>query len=428
MNTLNTSKTRLLIIALLLVTLSGSVFAQKGKSKNEKVVDTTIVSEENIPADVFKTYKKRYATAVDPVWRFYKDVQIYKVNCVYRNIPSVISYTKEGNWIETIEEWEIDRLPSACIKSINLYYNDYEINSVQKILDSSKNDLFIVGIFEKQNIKKKLETTVYLDKSGKYIRSEEPVETDADGTGTSKADKKQAKEDERLKKEFEKDRRLDIYPTKLTEEELPPSIQRWVKVNYPDYVYKDIAYEEYDEFENEGNVYQIVIQRTGINQPHATVWFTRDGDFLKLEDLFKEETQNEEQQAEEPVPVVKREVKPETVTAFETKYPRAKNTSWEEDEDGNWVASYTDQYGENQATFSDKSSEWMYTKTRVSDVNRIPSAIRTYIDKNYPKQEITQGWSIKTPDTKPYYTVELYYKKMKSTEYLDFWTTGKPKE
>ncbi|MDR0606056.1 MAG: hypothetical protein LBG80_17355 [Bacteroidales bacterium] len=450
MNKLRDFNARWMIIGILFIALSVSVFAQKGKSKKEKIVDTTLVSEENLPPELLSSYKKRYGTATDAVWRFYKDKgEIYIVNCVYRNIPSTVTYTKEGAWIETTEEWEIDRLPSACIKSIDLYYQEYQINTVKRRSSEDKSkDMFMISIFEKQNIKKKWETIVYLDKSGKYIRAEEPLETDTKGTKTDKIDKKQAKEEEKLSKEFEKSRQMGVRSVKFTEDELPWSIQRWVTVNYPDYIYKDIAYEEYEEFEEEGEVYRIVIQRDGINQPHATAWFTRDGDFLKLEDTFKKEeepkqeqeqtivekTKVEEPKVEEPkveavkTEAVKQDIKSEIVSAFETKYPRAKNVSWEENEDGDWVASYTDQYGQNTATFSNKSNDWMYTKTLVTDINRIPSSIRTYIDKNHPKEQIKQGWSVKTPNTKPYYTVELYAKKTKEYQHLDFWVNGKLKE
>jgi outer membrane biosynthesis protein TonB len=468
MNKLKDFKAKLIIAGILFVALSVSVFAQKGKpkkekvadttfvsedaqkgkSKKEKVVDTTLVSEENLPPELLTSYKKRYGTATDAVWRFYKDKgQIYVVNCVYRNIPSVVTYTKEGAWIETTEEWEIDRLPSACIKSIELYYQGYQINTVKRrSAENKNNDMFIISIFEKQNIKKKLETIVYLDKSGKYIRAEEPLETDAKEMKADKLAKKQAKEDEKLNREFEKSRQMGVRSVRFTKDELPWTIQQWVTVNYPDYIYKDIAYEEYEEFEEEGEVYQIVIQRDGINQPHATIWFTRDGDFLKLEDNFKKEEPKQEQEVKQEqetkqeqkqeqivveevkVDEVKQEIKQEIVSAFETKYPRAKNVSWEENEDGDWNASYTDQYGQNTATFSNKSNDWVYTKTLVADINRIPSSIRTYIDKNYPKEQIKQGWSVKTSNTKPYYTVEVYSKKTKEYQYLDFWVNGKPKE
>ena len=434
--------------------------SESKKQKGQKPVDATHIALEEVPVAVIKAYKKRYASAADPVWQFYKEEQIYKVNCVYRGVPSLISFTDEGIWVETTEEHPTEKLSSACIKTINMYYRDYKINSLKKVLTSSKNDMFIVGLFESQNIKKRIETIVYLETSGAYIRADDPaLNEDIPVQIIDQVDKKRSREDKRLEKEFGKNSQMDDTPVKLLSNELPPAIQRWVSRNYPEYVYKDVAYGEYDDFEAEGNIYQIVIQKNGINQPHATVWFTRNGDFLKLEDNFKEDIQiidpstevktakeTEKKSAKETekksakevitttdedrsISVEEEEVKAEIVTAFKTKYPRAKNVSWAENErDGEWIISFTDQYGQNTATFSDISNEWMYTKTHLPEVNKIPAVIRNYIVKNHPKKQVTQGWVIKSPDAKPYYTVELYTKKGKEYEQIDFLQNGKLKE
>jgi len=435
---------------------------QKEKAKKQKFTDATYIAIDEVPIAVMKAYKKRYASAADPAWNFYKKEQIYKVTCVYRGITSQISFTSEGVWIETTEELPVDKLNSACIKTINMYYKDYKVNSLKKLTTSDKNDMFIVGVFENKNIKKKLETKIYLELSGAYIKAEDPVDATEDKivvTETEQTDKKQEKqekEEKRLRKKFEKEMHIDEdAPIRLDGNELPPSVQNWVLKNYPEYIYKDVTYGEYDGFENEGRIYQIVIQRTGINQPHATIWFTRDGNFLKLEDNFKEEMQeeiaaenqnesakekntkeNEKKTVKESSPkdepagysVEEEDVKAEVMTAFKTKYPRAKNVSWEENEGVEWIVAFTDQYGQNTAIFSDNLNEWIYTKTLLPDVNKIPAAIRNYIIKNYPKKQLMKGWVIKSPDAKPYYTVELYTKKGKLTEHIDFLQNGKLKE
>ena len=430
--------------------------AKKEKSKNQAPVENTLISSDKLPAAILKAYKKRYASATDPVWNFYKDKQLYTVSCVYKNIPTDISYKEDGVWVETLEVHSLDKLSTACIKTINMYYQDYKLNSVKKQLTGTKDDAFIVGIFESHNVKKKLETKIYLELSGGYIRAEDPVEEEQIPTQTEQSDKKQVKEDKKIDKGFSKDAKLDEKSTKLTGSELPSSIQRWVKTNYPEYLYRDISYGEDDEFEDEGNLYKIFIQRSGINQPYATVWFTRNGDFLKLEDNFKDETatetssgtsgsrtsgkspkENEKNTAKEEeyeveeerlFEIEESEVKSELVTAFKTKYPRAKDVSWTESESGNWTISFTDQSGKNTAKFTSKS-EWVETKTLLPDINKIPSAIRNYIVKNHPKKQIMQGWTVRSAEeTKPYYIVELYTKKGKETEYLEFLQNGKLKE
>ena len=207
-----------------------------------------------------------------------------------------------------------------------------------------------------------------------------------------------------------------------------------MRINYPEYLYKSIDFEEFDGLEQHGHVYQIVIQRSGINQPFATAWFTRNGDFLRLEDTFKEVVEEVSLQATatETTAVqetkIVREVPQNVVDSFNVKFPTAKDISWEENENGDWDVSYSNRYGENITTYTDVSGEWIQTKTFIADPTKIPSAIRNAIARDYPKEIIIQGWLIKSFGQKNYYIVETYLKKTKETQHLEYWQTGKPKE
>ena len=433
MNTFNQFLTRLLLIGILLSAFSVSVFAQKGK---QTPVDESIITEDMVSAEVFKAFKKRFASATETEWRLNKSDSSYNVKMISRGTPVEAIFQSNGEWVGTIEQWDESKLSGAFRKTIDMFYLEYKVCSISKHVIKDQEDVVIVQLYEKQNIKKKLVTTVYLDKSGKFITAEEPDENAT--AESSAASKKELKEEEKMNKEFDKDRRLDIYPTKLTESELPQTIQRWVRINYPEYLYKSIDFEEFDGFEQHGHVYQIVIQRSGINQPYATVWFTRNGDFLKLEDTFKEKYEEaaaakevatpETPVAAVPVPKNIKEVPQNVVDSFNVKFKSAKEVSWEENEDGDWDAFYTDRYGEVIVTYTDVSAQWIQTKSTVADPTKIPSAIRNAILRDYPKSEVVKGWLIKSLGVKNYYIVEIYTKKTKSTEELEYWQTGKPKE
>jgi hypothetical protein len=442
-----------------------SSFAQKVKAV--KPVDSTIISQENLPAEVAKAFKKRFAAATDVVWRSIEGN--FVVECVARSIPSEAVFQPNGTWLSTTEELEPNTLPSACVKSVDSYCQKYALVSYKRKTESNKDITMIIGVYEAHNIKKKLETKILLDKMGTIIRiiePEEPAETPApEAAPPPLSEKKKSKQDAKEKKEFDKDRRLDIYPTKISENELPPALLRWVSLRYPEYVYKEILYTEDPEFEDEGNLYRIKIQRSGVGQTaHATAWFTRDGDFLKVDDPFHtdEELQQAEQEAlaaekareskadskpekakdpkttekaqpakTEQVKIVtdEEEIPKEYIAAFKLKYPRMKDVTWGEDE-GNWTAFFSDQNGKNEVVFENTDSvKWLETKTPMADLNRVPAAVRTYVEKNYPKQvSIKQAWTVKSAQVKPYIIIELYNKKEKSTETLEFWQTGKPKE
>lgn len=445
------------IVCFLTVLAANSAYAQKGKAV--KAVDSTIISQENVPVEVTKSFKKRFATATGVVWRFSSGE--YKAEGISRNIPIEASFKKDGTWLSTTEELDPNTLPSAVVKSIDAYFKKYTLVSYQRKTDNNKDITLIVGLYEAENVKKKLETKIWLDKTGAIIQTIAPEEPIANSSEPEKVDeKKAAKEESKMNKEFNKSRRMDIYPTKILEGELPSSLLRWVSLRYPEYTYKEILYTEDPEFEDEGNLYRIKIQRSGVGQPAAaTVWFTRDGDFLKVDDPFhtEEELQKTEQAAlalenaatkekSNPkkeirmeksevevaaIPVIEEKDAPEEyVAALKLKHPRVKNVTWGEDEEGNWIAFYTDQNGKNEVMFTRTDSvSWVHTKVPIIDFNKIPFGAQTYIENNYPKQvSIKQAWSVKAAGIKPYFIVEIYNKKDKSSEILEFWQTGKLKE
>ena len=423
---MNASKqflTKLMIIGFLLSICSISVYAQKGKQSS---VDESIVAEDRVPAEVLKSYKKRFASASDPVWRFNKFESSYSVKMTSRGIPMEAIFDSDGEWMGTIEQWDVSKLTSSFKKTVDQFYQGYKVHSMTKHVMKDKEDMVIVQIYESQNIKKKLLTTIYLDKNGKFITVDEPNEDE--GVGNEKMSKKELKEEEQMRKEFDRDRQLDIYPTKLEESELPDGIQRWVRINYPEYIYKSIDFKEYPELKKYGSVYKIVIQRSGINQPYATAWFTRDGNFLKMEDTFNEKYDDVTVVAEKETSKVKREIPENVVDSFNVKFPSAKSVKWEENENGDWDFSFTDRYGENVATYTDISGQWLQTKTFVAEPTKVPSAIRNAIARDYPKAEVVRGWLIKSLGQKNYYIVEIYFKKTKEAELVEYWQTGKSRE
>ncbi len=423
MNNMRTLK--MVAILLIGIILCGSV--AYGQSKNDpkkpakkasKVqVDPTLLSEDKVPAPVLKTFKKRFSTATEMQWHSTPNDTIVMVYYVMREVPMESEFGASGYWIETRETADPEKLLSACYKTLDVFYQNYKVKSAYKITRSDKNNQFLINILEPQNAKSQQLTKVYLDKSGRFIKAEAPEEKM--GAEDNVVDKKASKEEAKIKKEFEKDRQLDIYPAKISGDELPNSIQRWIDKNYPDYLVKKVDYTTDEDFEAEGNIYIIMIQRSGINQPYATVWFTRDGDFLQLQDDFKKEQTVVEEK-------VKRPVTEEVKRAFEEKYPTVKTVQWEEDEDGNWVGNFTDKYGQNYAFYSN-SGVWFYTRN-VIDYAKVPYAVRTAVETNYPKYTVMNAYKVSAPEKKPYYTIELYLKKDKSTLIVDYQQTGKPLE
>ena len=438
-----------------------SSYAQKGKTA--KTVDSTIVSQENLPVPVSKSFKKRFASATDAVWRQIEGN--FVVECVAKNIPTEAEFQADGLWLSTTEALDPNSLPSAYAKTVNSYFPKCVINSYKRKTESNKDITAIVGVYEAQNVKKKLETLILLDKAGAIIRTIEAAEPDVPAASEedNTSDKKKEKLDAKTQKAMNKDKGLENKPIKISENELPSDLLRWVSLRYPDYVYKEILYlEEPDLFEDEGNVYRLKIQRSGVGQAaNATIWFTRDGDFLKLEDEFRseEEIQQAAQNAldaeksrydkddrtakgktqakvEDNKPLITMidadEVPEQYRTAMKQKYPKAKEVTWgeevKEENASNYIAYYIDQAGKNEVFFEKTDSvKWLETKTPIADLTKVPASVRSAVENNYPKQEIKQAWNVKSARVKPYVIVDLYNKKDRTTETIEFWQTGKLK-
>ena len=221
------------------------------KKKNAKKTDDYLITEDKVPAAVIKTFKKRLMNASDVRWYYKPGDSIYSVKCVVREQNTLGKFTDQGAWISSRTELEKEKVPSAVYKTINTFYPSYKFVSAGKEVRKDKQDFFAIEIIESQYARKGEITTLYLDKSARIKYIEEPglvAETIED-----KLTAEEEKEEKRLDKEFAKDQQLDIFPVKsISADEIPASIHRWTNMYYPEYVYKNIRYEEDEEFEKEG--------------------------------------------------------------------------------------------------------------------------------------------------------------------------------
>ena len=391
--------------------------------KRGRKPDPDLISEDKVPAQVMKTFKKRMMNASDVKWSHKQGDSIYTVRCVVRDQQTLGKFTDNGKWVSTRTSLEKEKVPSAVYKTINQFYPSYKFVSAGKELRADKQDFFAVEIIEKSNAKSGDITTLYLDKSARIKYIEEPNLGTADPSTKLTAEEEKA--EKKLEKEFAKDQKLDIFPVKsINPDEIPEAIHKWTRTYYPEYVYKNIRYEEEEEFEKEGNIYIILIQRPGVGQPYATVYFTRTGEFLKLEDEFRSEEEIEAQMAAHRAPAA---VPMNVAAAFKAKVSDAIDVTWSQDDDDNWVASYKDKKEQKKETAYSIDAFWLYTRTLLP-VSKVPSTIRTYIDKNFAHTEIKDCWSVTDPQTKLYYTVDLYNKKSKLDFSMSFTQSGKPIE
>lgn len=393
------------------------------KKKGGQKTDENLISEDRVPAPVIKTFKKRLMNASEVKWYYKPGDTVYSVKCIVREQNTLGKFTDKGAWISTRTELPKDKVPSAVYKTINTFYPSYKFVSAGKELRKDKQDFYAVEIIESQYARSGDITTLYMDKSARIKFIEEPGI--AVSNPATKLTAEDEKDEKKLEKEFAKDQQLDIFPVKsISPDEIPVAIHKWTDTYYPDYIYKNILYEEDEEFEDEGNIYIVLIQRPGVGQPYATVYFTRTGKFLKLVDEFRSAEEIEEQMLKnQPPPVVPMNV----AEAFKARVTDANDVSWDKDEDDNWLASYKDKRELDKQTVYTDEAVWVCTRT-LTPQNKVPTSIVSYIGKNFSNTEIQECWAVSDPQTKLYYHVKLYNKKNKLEFDMDFTSSGKPLE
>ena len=75
--------------------------------------------------------------------------------------------------------------------------------------------------------------------------------------------------------------------------------------------------------------------------------------------------------------------------------------------------------------YYDSDAQWQYTRNEI-DYAKVPYAVRTAAETAYPKGEVQHAYKVSAPEVKPYYTLEIYNKKDKSTHEVDLMQNGKP--
>jgi hypothetical protein len=153
----------------------------KEKPQKEKIVKEKIITDEwgnvalkpiDVPVAVSAAFDKRARLAENIYWYFIDSLYVAKGKV--REQQSELAFRKNGQWVSTKNL--IDKyVPSGNIlKYLNAFYKDYKIKQAFKETRADKQDKMFVDIYEKENIKSKLATTIIFDKMGNFVNRVEP--------------------------------------------------------------------------------------------------------------------------------------------------------------------------------------------------------------------------------------------------------------
>ncbi|MDL2312608.1 hypothetical protein LJC68_07005, partial [Bacteroidales bacterium OttesenSCG-928-B11] len=156
---------------------------------------------------------------------WFKIDTFYVAKCVYRDVKNEVFLTEKGGWEKTYLEMDEVKITGNILKHLNSFYRGWKFKSAMKEVRADKNDLTMVEIYERNNIKSKMVTTVIFDKLGKLVRTIDPDYE----LGTQET---AAGDDAELEKHYEK-MAMGMGDNNNANDDIPTEIQNAFKAKYP---------------------------------------------------------------------------------------------------------------------------------------------------------------------------------------------------
>lgn len=390
---------------------------RKQKKAKQADIPENLISESSLPELVKRTFTKRFRSAKDPQWFKGKEDTLYTVKCVFRETNTIATFDEDGAWVETRTEMGPKNLFAKVSKFLDEHYRGYNLVYADKIMRADKNNGYSAVIIERKYRKEKYETRLLFDRSGNIFKTFLPEFEDED------EDEGDSSIDRRYRKAYEEDyENISDAGSKMTNreisaKELPGAVSSYVLNNYPGTSIKNSFYIEDEDM---GKVYQVRVQREGLNQVATDLYFDVFGNFIRSYDDTGEEIVNEE--VTEEISVIKLIVPDPIQNAFKQKYPRITQAEWDEIY-GTYEALFIDRNKTTKVGF-DESGNILYTSNKILPEN-LSERIRKYIRKEYGKRnEVKEAWMVRKADRKTYYQATLVDKRTQEETELEFTSSG----
>jgi len=144
-------------------------------------------------------------------------------NFIAREQKNEVFISKSGLWEKTYTVLPETSVGGNMLKHLQTYYKGYRFKNAIKETRADKKDVTMVEIYEKNNYKQKLVTTLFFDKTGKLINTVDPNYELGGQT-------QESNEDESLEKYYEK---MNMSNKASGDDNIPKDVMNAFKVKYP---------------------------------------------------------------------------------------------------------------------------------------------------------------------------------------------------
>jgi len=384
------------------------------------------VYENELPPAVLNNFKKKFPKVEESHWDSLDN--IYSAHYEIEELKNRADFNPAGDWLATMEELGDDQLFAPIGKYIEDNYPELKFQTCER---TTKRDRSVTWYVEMVNKTKKgeepLVTKLYFDKSGKFIKEERPkaVVSDTDNEPDIVADQNDDDDTEDVGVSGE-DAPANT-GEKVKPSELPSGIQKYVAENYPGCKIKEATFDDYDQY---GISYQVIVRKEGLNQKANELYFSDKGALLfdpnpplekekkavkaapapKKEKKVEVEEEEEEENKpasnafaarEDDVPVV-------IMKSFKKRFPKAEEAEWYEN-DGKFEVEFLNNDTKTKLGFG-ADGMVLVTKTEM-DPGTLMGPIVRHLDENYPQYKISYAEKVVRKDRNNYFYIELFTKK-----------------
>ncbi|MEG2070499.1 MAG: PepSY-like domain-containing protein [Bacteroidales bacterium] len=202
---------------------------KKESKKKEKLIEpvqdefgNVALDPAKVPADLSKALTKKIQRPEELNW--FKIDTFYVAKCVVREQKNEFFFTIKGIWCKTYVHLPEERVTGNMLTHLKSFYKGYKFKEAVKEIRADKQDKTMVEIYEKDNAKNKLVTTIIFDKTGKLIKTIDPNYA-LDGNYENSG-----KEDAELEKYYEK---MNMMVDESSNKDIPKEVINIFKAKYP---------------------------------------------------------------------------------------------------------------------------------------------------------------------------------------------------
>ena len=119
----------------------------------------------DIPDDVARKFKGRFASASDVTWETSEGKWV--ASFIYRDLPTTAQFSDSAQWIQTVQQLDIKDLYAPIQRYLDENYSDYKVVYAEKATRKDRNDYYYIELVGRKKDVGPQKQGLFFDKTGR---------------------------------------------------------------------------------------------------------------------------------------------------------------------------------------------------------------------------------------------------------------------